>query len=370
VGAGLIVDAERLSAALARGATLPAEWYSDPEIHRLERERIFARAWQCVGGAGEVAEAGSYAALQAGHLPIVAVRDGEGELRAFVNVCRHRGHLVVEGCGRRETLQCPYHAWTYGLDGSLRRAPRSEREPGFDPAQLSLVPVQVETWGPLLFVNPDLDAAPLADALGDLPALITESGLDVDALRFRERREWEVAADWKVGIENYLECYHCQIAHPGFSKVIDVDPDAYRLRARGLLASQFGPVRGSAVDGRGSPPYVPEGPVGQGQYHHLWPNLTLNVGPGPPNLSIDVWWPVGPGRTAGFTDSYFGEDVPDEVARELMAFSAQVGREDDALVESVQRGLGSAAIPHGRLLLSSEHLIQHFQRLVFDALSA
>ena len=127
----------------------------------LERERLFARAWTYAGPAEWVSEPGSYFAAQIGHVPVAVVRGSDGVLRGFVNVCRHRGHLVVEGTGCRETLQCPYHAWTYDLDGSLRKAPRSEREPGFDPTGLSLAPVSVDTWGPFVFVNPDPDAAPL-----------------------------------------------------------------------------------------------------------------------------------------------------------------------------------------------------------------
>ena len=363
----MIADTAGLAEALAAGATLPAEWYSDPEIHRLERERIFTRSWQCVGLTSQVAEPGSYFASYAGHIPVVVARDGTGDLNAFVNVCRHRGHIVAQGAGRRETLQCPYHAWTYGLDGSLHRAPRSEREPDFDPAGLSLLPMQVDTWGPLVFVNPEPDAAPLAETLGGLAEAIAESGLDLEAVRPRRRVEWELGANWKVGIENYLECYHCAVAHPAFSKVIDVDPDAYVLRSEGLVLSQFGPMREAAVSGDGKLPYVPVGPVRQGQYHFVWPNLTINIEPGPPNLSIDTWRPTGPERTVGFTEYCFGADVPDEAAQEIIDFSLQVGVEDNALVESVQQGLDSGMVAQGRLLVSSEHLIQSFQRLVFDA---
>ena len=115
---------------LEDGWTLPASWYVDPGVLERERERLFARAWTYAGPAEWVAEPGSYFAAQIGHIPVAVVRGSDGTLRGLVNVCRHRGHLVVEGTGCRETLQCPYHAWTYNLDGSLRRAPRSEREPG------------------------------------------------------------------------------------------------------------------------------------------------------------------------------------------------------------------------------------------------
>ena len=350
---------------LDAGLTLPASWYSDPAIHALERERIFARSWQYAARTEQLTEPGSYVATRAGHLPVVVVRHQDGDLRGFVNVCRHRGHLVAQGEGRRETLQCPYHAWTYGLDGCLRVAPRSEREPEFDAERYSLLPVAVDVWGPFVFVNPDPDAGPLVDALGRLPEHLLASGIDFDRLRFRERVEWAPSSvNWKVGIENYLECYHCPVAHPSFSKLIDVDPDAYLLESDGLLSSQFGPVR----LGNGKRPYDPDGPVERAQYHFLWPNLTINIEPGPPNLSFDVWYPAGAHDLLGHTDYFFGEDVPEETVSELMAFGAQVGAEDAALVESVQAGLDSGAIPFGRLLPSSEHLIQHFQRLVYRAL--
>src|SRR5215204_4615618 len=156
-------------ATIADGRTLPFDWYSDPAVLRLERERIFRRSWQYAGRADQVAERASFFTCDAADVPIVVVRDRASVLRAFVNVCRHRGSLVCEGEGRRETLQCPYHAWTYGLDGSLHAAPRSEREPGFDRDALGLVPISVAAWGPFVFVNPDAEASPLAEVLGDLP---------------------------------------------------------------------------------------------------------------------------------------------------------------------------------------------------------
>jgi choline monooxygenase len=356
-----------VGAALAAGATLPADWYADPAIQRLEQERIFARTWQYAGRVDRVENPGDYFTCFAGQIPIVVVRDKGSVLRAFVNVCRHRGHLIAQGDGNRKALQCPYHAWTYDLDGTLRKAPRSEREPDFDKEGFSMLPVAVERWGPLVFVNPDPDAGPLAEALGPVPGLIAESGVDLDRLRFRVRNDWEIECDWKVAIENYLECYHCAVAHPGFSKVIDVGPDEYLLRAEGLALSQFGEVRESA---NGNVAYLANADVKQAQYHMLFPNFTLNIDPGPGNMSVDVTRPAGPGRCAGSTEYFFYGEVSDETADEMMAFANQVGAEDASLVVSVQQGLSSGMIPYGRVLPSSEHLLQHFQRLVHEALTA
>ena len=359
-----------LEHALEDGWTLPARWYTDGTVAALERDRLFARAWTYAGPTEWATEPGSYFAAQIGHVPAAVVRGSDGILRGFVNVCRHRGHLVVEGTGCRETLQCPYHAWTYDLDGSLRKAPRAEREPGFDPSGLSLAPVSVDTWGPFVFVNPDPDAEALREALGRLPEIVGESGLDVAAIRFHWHHEWPIDANWKVVLENFLECYHCPTAHPGFSKVIDVNPYAYALQVHPTFSSQIGAVRASALAGNGNAPYSPVGVVSQSQYHFLFPSTTLNIAPGIPNISMERYMPDGLGRTVEVTDYYFGVDAAGTEIDELMAWDTQVAEEDVSLVQSVQRGLESGVVPQGRLMGTSEQLIADFQRRVFEALTA
>jgi choline monooxygenase len=334
--------------------TLPWEWYSSAEVLRLERERVFRGAWHYVGPAAKLEEPGSYLACPSGSAPLVCVRGRDGELRAFVNVCRHRGHEIAQGEGRRETLQCPYHAWTYDLDGTLRAAPRAG--PGLDRSALSLLEGRAECWGPFVFANSDAEAPPLVDALGELPSLLARCGLDLDGLVFRERSDYALEANWKVAVENYLECYHCPVAHPDFSAVVDVDPARYLLERRDGLWSQLCERR----DGEGI----------AGQFHLVWPALKVNVFPGVANLSIGPVWPVSPGRTAGFLDYFFGPEVSDEEAAELLALDEQVGREDAALVESVQRGVASGLVAAGTLLLPAEELLFDFQRKLATTLAA
>jgi carnitine monooxygenase subunit len=354
---------------LADGWTLPASWYSDTAVHEREQERIFSSAWVYAGPAEQVAEPGGFMTLQAGRVPVVVVRGQEGTLRGFVNVCRHRGHLVASDTGCRETLQCPYHAWTYNLDGTLRRAPRAEREPGFDPTHFSLLPVAVDTWGPFVFVCPDPDVSPLDTWLADLPERVDECGIDVSTLRFHSHHEWPTAVNWKVALENFLECYHCAVAHPGFSQVIDVHPDAYQLLLRPTYTSQVGAVRDSVLAGDVRGAYDPRGEVTQAQFHHLWPSTTINITPGPENLSIERWVPTGVRSVVEVTDYFFGPRVTTEQIEEFLAFDTQVGLEDITLVESVQSGLDSRAVSQGRLMPQSERLIADFQRRVYDALA-
>ena len=341
--------------------TLPWPWYFEPDVLRREHARIFLRSWQYVGRAAQAAEPGSYFTASLGLAPVVVTRARDGELRAFLNVCRHRGFVVADGEGRRETLQCRYHAWTYELDGRLRAAPRSDREPGFDPEELSLAQLRLETWGPFVFVNAAPDAEPLADALGPIPAQLAEI-VDVDTLEFRFRTEFTVEANWKIACENFLECYHCAVAHPGFSAAVDVSPDAYRLATDGLTSSQFGPLRTERDS------FLSGCEVGRSQFHFLWPSFGINVFPGRPNLSCGPMIPVGPERTARFLDYFFAPGVDVSWVEELVEFDNQIGREDTTLVEGVQRGLRSGVLADGRVLEESEQLVAHFQRLCGEAL--
>jgi carnitine monooxygenase subunit len=197
---------------------------------------------------------------------------------------------------------------------------------------------------------------------------VAESGLYLDAIRFHSHHEWPIDANWKIVMENFLECYHCPTAHPGFSKVIDVNPDAYLLQVHPTFSSQIGPIRASALAGNGKGTYSPRADIAQSQYHFLFPSTTVNIAPGIPNVSLERYMPDGLRRTIEVTDYYFGLDASAEEIEELMAWDNQVAQEDVSLVESVQRGLESGAVPQGRLMGASEQLIADFQRRVYEAL--
>jgi phenylpropionate dioxygenase-like ring-hydroxylating dioxygenase large terminal subunit len=344
--------------------SLPYSWYVDPEILRREQEQIFRPAWQYAGHVGEAPAPGTFFATRTGRTPVVVTRARDGKLRAFLNVCRHRGFPVVEGAGKRETLQCPYHAWTYGLDGSLRSAPRAEELADFDKGELGLCRVAVDTWGPFVFVNATPDPEPLSDALGSMPAQVAELGLNVDELVFYTRWEAELAANWKVVAENFLECYHCSVAHPQLAELLDVSAEAYALSTDGRLSSQHGPTRETSATRMHL-----DGELPRSQFHFLWPNLGVNIFPGRPNISIGPIVPVSTDRTYRFLDYFFGPDVDQPWIDELMAFDDQVGSEDRVLVEGVQRGISSGALEHGYLMGHSEQLIGHFQALTREALA-
>lgn len=355
------MSSHSLADSLDRGYTLPSTWYTDAGVYRAETVRIFEHSWNYVGLLDSIPGRGDFFTTRVGQVPLLVVRGRDSTARCFVNVCRHRGsELVLEERGTRQSIQCHYHAWTYDLDGALRSAPGSRDEPGFCPAEFSLAPVRLESWGPFLFVNVDGEAPSLPEVLGDLPEQIAATGLALDAIRLRRRDTYEIAANWKVVVDNYLECYHCPVAHPSFTNLIDLD--SYQITEYEYFSTQTGPLRQRARAGKR--PYNTSQGVQEGFYVYLWPNFMLNIYPGPGNVSLNLIMPTGPSSTRAVYDYCFVPEVTAEESEEFMAFIDVVQKEDIALCESVQRGLASGRLEQGRLLLSRESALRHFQRMV------
>jgi choline monooxygenase len=355
-----------LSEALRRGRTLPAAWYVDPKLLEQEKERIFAASWNYAGLVEQLAKPGDFLTCRVGEVPVVTVRDEAGELRAYANVCGHRGsELVLQKSGNRHTLQCHYHAWTWDLNGELRAAPRCQEQAGFNKSDFPLAPLGIETFGPFIFVNPGSSPRSLAATLGEMPAILRSAGADISALMFRERREYAIKANWKVVVENFLECYHCVVAHPGFADLIDLDK--YQVVPHEFFSVQRGPLKATARGQRKERYAANE--CQEGVYAYLWPNFMLNIYPGGGNASTNLILPVDEHHCLAVYEFFFSERVPEEEQREMVAFIDQVQQEDIVLVESVQRGLRSGFYKQGQLILARENGIQHFQRLVYSALT-
>ena len=350
-------DALSVGRALDLGYTLPVAWYTDAAIFAVEQERIFRRCWQYVGLQEQVAKSGDYFTCLVGEVPVIVTRDDAGAVRAFINVCRHRGsQLVNQECGHCTVFQCAYHAWSYNLDGSLRAAPGMRDEPGFDRDQFPLFAAQAETWGPFIFVNLDSAAPPLTSVLAELPALVERTGAPLMEIKRRVRRVYDIEANWKVVVDNYLECYHCPVAHPGFTQLIDVRD--YTIREYDYFSTQTGPLKESQEL------YDASGGVTDGFYAFVWPNFTLNIYPGPGNVSLNLFLPLGPNRTRAIFEYCFVDAVGEQEETDFVAFIEQVQREDIVLCESVQRGLRTGYLQQGKLMLRQERALQHFQRLV------
>lgn len=352
-----------LLTSLEQGYTLPADWYTDPLRFVQERACIFRRSWQYIGLVEQVSQPGDFFTCTLGNVPVVVTRDADGQLHALINVCRHRGsELVLQECGTRKTLQCHYHAWTYNLDGTLHTAPGMKYEEGFDKTQFSLLNMRIATWGPFLFATLDRDAAPLTSVLGELPALLLATGVNLNKLKRRMRRTYEVQANWKVVVDNYLECYHCPVAHPGFSALIDTNN--YTVTEYEYFSTQGGPQKANAHPTK-APKFNKDGVVTDGFFAYLWPNFTLNLYPGPGSLSLNLFLPIGVDKTLAIFEYLFDDAVSQSDQEQFDQFIDQVQREDIVLCESVQRGLSSGYFEQGKLMLQHEKGLRHFQKLVY-----
>jgi choline monooxygenase len=347
---------------LARAATLPARWYTAPEILPLERERIFARTWQAVGHTSDVARPGDFFACELLGEPLVVTRDEDGTLRAFYNVCRHRAGVVATGKGNRRTLQCQYHGWTYKLDGALHKTPEFEGVADFDPDCFGLRLVRAEAWGPYVFVNLDPAAEPLAESLGEI--LPETAHIALDTMRLVERRDYVIECNWKVYCDNYLEGYHIPVAHPSLYRVLDYEN--YRVEPRRYHSRQLSPLRPAAGQR-----YANLEADTQVLYYWVFPNFMLNIYPD--NLSANIVLPLGPERTLTIFEWFFddaGSGEAWETVQQGIAFSDQIQREDIEICEAVQRGLRSRSYNQGRFSVKRENGVHHFHALVAEFLNA
>ncbi len=351
---------DEIETALRENTTLPPHWYTDQDILTLEKDAVFGRSWQFACHIDKLADPGDQFPVRCGDIPIVVVRDKARELRAYVNVCRHRGHeVVLEPCNRG-TMQCRYHGWTFGLDGALRAAPRERREDEFDRSAFPLFPAAVETWGPLVFVNPDPSAPSLHSTLGTLEQVALENRLDLSGMVMRDDRRYNVRGNWKIALDNMLECYHCPTGHPGFNEYYDVDPATYIIQLHGSCSYQRGNLREK-----------PEAQAhktdwGDFELYFVWPNTIII--PGPVQCIVMPMIPVAPDRTILAPQTYFKRDVPQDALQGYIDYYDEIWSEDVELIESVQRGQASHRLPWGPIFRDSEKLLQHVQGLLLESL--
>lgn len=352
----------------ARSASIGADCYIDPEYLEVEREQIFHRSWQFLCHEEKLREPGSYVTAGVQDRSIAAVRGEDGVLRAFYNVCKHRGHELLKGAGRAKLITCPYHAWVYRLDGRLHGARRSELIENFDPGGIALTPVQVEVFCHLVFVNLDPQAPPLGEQTGSLAREVAGHAPDLGALTFAHRLTYTVRANWKAVVDNFLECYHCPVAHRDFVTLVEMD--TYKVATHGIWSSHM--ARAGRRQNRAYG--VGEASVTDHAVWYLWPNTTLMRYPGRGNFMVWRFIPNGPEETFEEFDFFFESAPPTEEEMEAIRFIDEVLQpEDIGLVESVQRGMRTPAFQRGRYLVDpegsglSEHAVHHFHGLVLDA---
>ena len=344
---------------LERASTIPAPWYRDARIYDLELAAVFGKSWQVAGRLDQVREKGAFFTTDIAGEPVVVVRGDDAQLRAFYNVCRHHAAAVVpESHGCAKQFRCPYHGWTYGIDGALKGMVEFDGVCNFDRAQNGLVPIRVDAWENFVFVNLDPLAAPLHKFLGAVPELVAPLQL-TQKLQYFDRRVYTLRCNWKVYVDNYLDGgYHVPHAHKGLSSVIEYTQYTIENFERACLQSS--PLSSGANSATGV------AATRQGRAFYLWiyPNFMINAYEGIMDTNLVV--PLGVDNCAVIFDYSFADisHAADEHNRQSIAVSEKVQDEDMAICDSVQRGLGSRAYIAGRLSVRREAGEHLFHRLL------
>lgn len=340
---------------LSQARTIPAEWYTDPVLAQAERERIFGRSWLAVGRTEQIQKPGFFT-FDVGGVPILVVRGNDDQLHAFHNVCRHRGARVAcEEQGTATGFRCRYHGWTYTSAGQLKHAPEFEGVEDFCREDHGLMPLRLDTWGPLVFVCLTQPAMPLHEWLAPL----TRRGMParLETLAFARRREYRLACNWKVFVDNYLDGgYHVNTIHPSLAGVIDYSQ--YRTEIDGLTSVQISPLM---AGNDASLSQVRQGDCAY--YWWIWPNLMINLYEGV--MDVNIVLPDGPDRCRVVFDFYFAHSgMTESVCEQSMAVAHQVQEEDMGICEEVQRNLASGVFDTGRFSVKREAGGYHFHQLL------
>lgn len=348
---------------LASAHTIPNTWYFDPDLAVLERESVFASTWQLAARADQLTVPGSFVTVDIAGEPLLVLRDGEGILRAFYNVCRHRAAKVAcAESGHATKLRCRYHGWTYDLTGRLRGTPEFEGVQDFPREANGLTAVTVAQWGPFVFVHLNPPQQELQSFLAPIPERTPLSVLE--PLRFVERRSYDLACNWKVFVDNYLDGgYHVNTVHPGLAGVLDYSE--YRSEIFENTSVQTSPL---TTDSAGI------SAVRSGDRAWYWwihPNLMINLYGGIMDTNLVI--PTGLETCRVIFDFYFAD--PDGPGRhEYIARSIAVGHqiqlEDQGICEEVQRGLHSRSFRTGRFSVRREATGYHFHQLLARQLQA
>jgi choline monooxygenase len=352
------------SADLARAFTIPAPWYVDPRIDELERTAVFARNWHFAGRTAQVQTPGQFLTTRIAGESIVVIRGQDGVLRAFFNICRHHAaEIAVEPQGACSVLRCPYHGWTYDLDGRLKGAPEFEGVCDFDKKATGLMPIQVDTWENFVFVKIDGGAAPsLREYLGDAVERIAT--LNIGNLHFFARQTYTINCNWKVYADNYLDGgYHIPHLHKSLNTVIEYKD--YMIENGKRYCLQWSPMRSgkdatTAAVRRGDAAY----------YYWFYPNFMLNWYEGVMDTNLVV--PLGVDKCEVIFDFFFSDVSPAAEAhnQNSLAVAQRIQQEDIDICESVQRGLNSRAYVAGRLSVRREAGEHLFHRLLHADMTA
>ncbi len=343
----------------AAGAkTLPQQYFVSDEIFRREQEQIFSRQWILVGHQSQIVRNGDYFVAEVNGESLIVIRDKNGRIHGFFNVCRHRGtRLKEDACGHASAIQCPYHAWTYGLHGRLIGAPHMDEVPGFDKAEYSLRAVRLALWEGFIFINLDENAMPLEEWFAPLNGKFSHWNMSI--LRQAKRIEYDVRANWKLMFENYSECYHCPGVHPMLAKVSPYDSAQNDLSEGPFLGGFMKINKGAGLTMSGKACALPVGGIKRGDgeegeddglvfYYSIFPNMLLSLHP--EYVMVHQLWPKSPERTLIVCDWFFHPDAfnrSDFKPDDAIEFWDMTNKQDWHVCELSQQGVASRAYEPG-----------------------
>jgi choline monooxygenase len=378
--------ATRLPVDLA--STLIPDAYTSEAFYELEQQRVFGSSWVGVAMTSELRDPGDFVVVEVAGRSLIVCRNRDGELRAFDNVCRHRGAQICAASGHvARFFQCPYHAWAYDLDGALlgtplftpdSQVPLDQRAAfdmseikAFDKTDYGLYPVRVARFGPVVLVCLDPEARALDELLGDLGRRL--EGYRMDEWEVSRTATYEIEANWKLIAENFMEYYHLPWVHPGLVKVSPINAH-YRWQGPGTyIGFCTSPIESNADEGgwQGLPAIsgLDETDAVSARFVVLFPNIALSVLPN--HVFVMLMHPTRAGHTSETTYLLTNPDSPGEAQREaaiddLVTFWDSVNREDVEIVEVVQRGLANTSYTGGRMCYRFEESVHRFQNLVID----
>ena len=361
-------------------ATLPGEYYSDPEIFAREQERIFEARWFAAARTADLPTPGTFRNVQVGRERVLVVRGRDGVLRAFLNVCRHRGaRLCVEESGEvRRALQCPYHAWTYGLDGKLVAAPNLSAMTDIDRTEYGLIPVHLREWLGTAWVCLAGEPPSFTDTVMGAVSYRLGDEQTIDAWRIDElvvgrRITYDVKANWKLIIENFLECYHCATIHPELTEVLPEFAGGLAAQYYVGHGAEFGPdIKGFTVDGSdGFDTIDGLGAQHDRRYYAITVNPQVFINLVPDHVIFHRMYPIAHDRTIVECDWLYADEVVaqgKDVSRSVELFH-RVNRQDFDACERCQPAMSSRAYARGGVLVPSEHHLALFHQWVTDQLS-
>jgi Rieske 2Fe-2S family protein len=367
--------AQQLSRKIAPGArTLPGKYYNDPEILSREIEGVFQSMWICAGRYDEILKPGDYITRQIGSENVVVVRDQKDRINAFYNNCRHRGtRMCHETAGSvKGSIQCPYHAWTYGLDGRLIGAPHMNEVEDFDKKEWSLHKVACDVWDGHVFINMAKDPAPLAEQLGRLPKMFARFGMG--NMRRVARVNYDIAANWKLIVENYSECYHCPLIHPDLNRVTHYlsgkseDIAEHYNGGYQIIGQEYCTL---TVEGKQTRPHfkgIRKADQNRVYYYTVYPNFLLSLHPD--YMMTHTLWPKSPNEVHVVCEWHVEAETlekPGFTIQDAVEFWDMTNKQDWHACEISHLGISSKSYSPGPFS-HQEVLIYEFDRFVLSRL--